>query len=126
MFFATTAQPLIRRQAYAQSGRALERFMDEALRSTSNRSCAYTQDDAAFMLSLDMPGIAKDQLSIAVEGAVVTIASKQGASRKYNVAYELPQEIDTSLSEARLENGVLNLKLAKKIPASNAIELTIH
>lgn len=126
MFFATTAQPLIRRQAYAQSGRALERFMDEALRSTSNRSCAYTQDDAAFTLSLDMPGIAKDQLSIAVEGAVVTIASKQGASRKYNVAYELPQEIDTSLSEARLENGVLNLKLAKKIPASNAIELTIH
>lgn len=126
MFFATTAQPLIRRQAYAQSGRALERFMDEALRSTSNRSCAYTQDDAAFMLSLDVPGIAKDQLGIAVEGAVVTIASKQGASRKYNVAYELPQEIDTSLSEARLENGVLNLKLAKKIPASNAIELTIH
>lgn len=126
MFFATTTQPLIRRQAYAQSGRALERFMDEALRSTRSRSCAYTQDDSAFMLSLDVPGIAKDQLSIAVEGAIVTIASKQGASRKYNVAYELPQEIDTNLSEARLENGVLNVKLAKKIPASNAIELTIH
>ena len=62
MFFATTAQPLIRRQAYAQSGRALERFMDEALRSTSSRSCSYTQDDSAFMLSLDLPGIAKDQL----------------------------------------------------------------
>lgn len=126
MFFATTTQPLIRRQAYAQSGRALERFMDEALHSTRSRSCTYTQDDSAFMLSLDVPGIAKDQLSIAVEGAVVTIASKQGASRKYNVAYELPQEIDTSLSEARLENGVLNVKLAKKVPVSNAIELTIH
>ena len=126
MFFATTAQPLIRRQAYAQSGRALERFMDEALRSTSSRSCSYTQDDSAFMLSLDLPGIAKDQLSIAVEGAVVTISSKEGASRKYSVAYELPQEIDTSLSEASLENGVLNLKLAKKLPVSNAIELTIH
>ena len=126
MFFATTAQPLIRRQAYAQSGRALERFMDEALRSTSSRSCSYTQDDSAFMLSLDLPGIAKDQLSIAVEGAVVTIASKEGSSRKYSVSYELPQEIDTSLSEATLENGVLNLKLAKKLPVSNAIELTIH
>ena len=126
MFFATTAQPLIRRQAYAQSGRALERFMDEALRSTSSRSCSYTQDDSAFMLSLDLPGIAKDQLSIAVEGAVVTISSKEGVSRKYSVTYELPQEIDTSLSEATLENGVLNLKLAKKLPESNAIELTIH
>ena len=126
MFFATTAQPLTRGQAYAQSGRTLERFMDEALRSTSSRSCSYTQDDSAFMLSLDLPGIAKDQLSIAVEGAVVTISSKEGASRKYSVAYELPQEIDTSSSEATLENGVLNLKLAKKLPVSNAIELTIH
>ena len=126
MFFATTTQPLSRRQAYAQSGRTLERFMDEALRATNSRSCSYTQDDSAFMLSLDLPGIAKDQLSIAIEGTVVRISSKEGAPRRYQAAYEFPLEIDTAASEAKLENGVLTLKLVKKVPVSAATELTVH
>jgi HSP20 family protein len=126
MFFATTTQPQLRRQAYANAGRTLERFMDDALRSTANKSCAYAQDETSFTLSLDMPGIAKEQLSIAIEGAVVRIASKEGAARRYNAAYELPQDIDTALSEAKLENGVLTLKLGKKVLVSNASELVVH
>ncbi len=126
MFFATTAQPQIRRQAYANPGRTLERFMDDALRSTSNRACAYTQDETAFNLTLDVPGIAKDQLNIAIEGAIVRITSKEGAPRSYKAAYELPQDIDTAQSAAKLENGVLSLKLVKKVPASTATELAIH
>ena len=126
MFFATTAQPQLRRQAYANAGRTLERFMDDALRSTANKPCAYTQDETAFTLSLDVPGVAKDQLSIAIEGAGVRISSKEGAARRYSAAYELPQDIDTATSEAKLENGVLTLKLVKKAPVSNATELVVH
>lgn len=126
MFFATTAQPQLRRQAYANAGRTLERFMDDALRSTAGKPCAYTQDETSFTLSLDVPGVAKDQLSIAIEGAVVRISSKEGAARRYNAAYELPLEIDTTQSEAKLENGVLTLKLVKKVPVSNATELVVH
>ena len=126
MFFATTTQPQLRRQAYANPGRTLERFMDEALRASPNKSCAYTQDETAFTLSLDMPGIAKDQVAISIEGAVVRISSKEGAARRYNAAYELPQDIDIATSEAKLENGVLTLKLVKKVPVSNAAELSIQ
>lgn len=126
MFFATTAQPQLRSRAYAHADRTLERFMDDALRANANKPVAYTQDETSFTFTLDMPGIAKDQLSIAIEGAVVRIASKEGAARRYSVAYELPQEIDTALSEAKLENGVLTLKLTKKVPVSNATELVVH
>jgi HSP20 family molecular chaperone IbpA len=128
MFFATTAQPQLRRHAYANTGRALERFMDEALRSTAAKSCAaaYTQDDTSYTLSLDVPGVTKEQLSIAIEAATVRIGSKEGASRRYNAAYEFPLEIDTAQSEAKLENGVLTLKLVKKLPVSNATELVVH
>ena len=126
MFFAATAQPQLRRQAYANAGRTLERFMDDALRANANKAVAYTQDETSFTLTLDMPGIAKDQIGIAIEGAVVRIASKEGAARRYSAAYELPQDIDTALSEAKLENGVLTLKLAKKMPVSNATELVVH
>lgn len=127
MFFATTAHPHLNRHAYASTGRALERFMDQALRtSASNKAVTYTRDETSFTLTMDMPGIAKDQLGIAIEGAVVRITSKEGAARKYNAAYELPLDIDTATSEAKLENGVLTLKLGKKIPVSNAAELQIQ
>jgi HSP20 family protein len=126
MFFATTARPQLNRHAYANTGRTLERFMDEALRATTNKAASYTQDETSFTLTLDVPGIAKDQLGIAIEGAVVRISSKEGAPRRYNAAYELPLDIDTATSEAKLENGVLTLKLVKKVPVSNAAELTIQ
>lgn len=130
MFFATTAQPQLRRQIQANTGRTLERFMDDALRASvsasANKSCAYTQDETSFTLSLDVPGIAKEQLAIAIEGAIVRISSKEGATRRYNAAYELPQDIDTATSEAKLENGVLVLKLVKKVPVSNATELVVN
>jgi len=126
MFYATTARPNLNRQAYVNAGRTLERFMDEALCVNTNKAVAYTQDETSFTLTVDMPGIAKDQLSIAIEGAVVRISSKEGAPRRYSAAYELPLDIDTTTSEAKLENGVLTLKLVKKVPVSNAAELTIQ
>jgi HSP20 family molecular chaperone IbpA len=73
-----------------------------------------------------MPGIAKDQLSIGIEGNIVRLNSKEGASRVYKAAYELPQDIDVASSEARLENGVLTLKLTKQVPVSRVTELTVN
>ncbi len=126
MFFATVPsayRSALRQQACAPTGYGVERFMDEVL--TGARRPQYTQDDTAFTLTLDMPGIAKEQLGIAIEGAVVRISSKEDAPRRYRAAYEFPQDIDTSLSEAKLEHGVLTLKLAKKVPVNNATDLPI-
>lgn len=126
MFFATAAHPQIRRQAYANAGQSLERFMGEALRTSRNQAGTFTQDETSFTLSFDVPGITKEQLAIAIEGAVVRITSKEGAPRSYRAAYELPQEIDPTLSEAKLENGVLTLKLAKLVPVDKSTELSIQ
>ncbi len=126
MFFATAAHPQVRRQAYANAGQSLERFMSETLGTTRDHNAHFTQDETSFSLSFDVPGVAKDQLSIAIEGAVVRISSKEGASRNIRAAYELPQEIDATTSEAKLENGVLTLKLAKLVPVDKSTELTIQ
>ena len=45
MFFATTAHPHLHRHAQANTGRTLERFMDEALRTRANKAVTYTQDE---------------------------------------------------------------------------------
>lgn len=125
MLFAS-AHPALRRNAYTQAGQSLERFLDAARAGARPSSPQYQEDETAFHLTLDVPGIAKEQLAIAIEGAVVRIQSREGAARQYRVAYELPQDIDTAQCEAKLENGVLTLKLVKKIPLSTAAEITIQ
>ncbi len=129
MFFATAPsafQASLRRQAYSPSGRAVERFLNDALYGARQQGSAYEQDETSFTLKLDVPGIAKEQLSIAIEDAVVRISTKEDAPRRYRAAFELPQDIDSALSEAKLENGVLTLKLAKKVAVNKATELAIH
>ena len=125
MFFAATTPSLTRRQVYAPSGRSLERFLSDAVQSSRSLAVAVTQDDSAVTLTFDVPGVARDQLSIGVEGKVVRIESKEGAARQYKAAYELTADIDAATSEAKLENGVLTLKLSKVVPVSKVTELAI-
>ena len=125
MFFATTAPAISRRQLYSPAGRSLERFLDEAVVATRQKSAAIEQDETSFTLSFDVPGIAREQLSIGIEGSIVRIEPKEGATRQYKSAYELPQDIDVSASVAKLENGVLTLKLVKVVPLNKVAELVI-
>jgi len=125
MMFAST-HPALNRSSYNQSGRVLERFLRDAVLAPQRSAPLYKQDEAAFHFVMDMPGIARDQLSISVDGATVHIASREGAPRNYRMAYELPEEIDPTLSEAKLEHGVLTLKLGRKVAVNNATEITIQ
>ena len=125
MFF-TAAAPQLRRPLVTPMSRSFERFLEDTRTSARQPVAQYTQDDTSFGLSVDIPGIAKDQLSISIEDAVVRIASKEGAARQYRAAYEFPQQIDAGASEARLENGVLTLKLVKKLPVRNTTEISIQ
>ena len=120
--------PVIRRAAYAPTPRSFDRFFDEALKAPAARSTTgrVEQDDKAYTLSFDMPGIAKEQLSIGIEGNVVRLESLPEAPRQYKAAYELPLDIDVATSVAKLENGVLTLKLAKKLPESKVTKLAIN
>ena len=121
MFFAATHAPA-RRHYHAPLGR----FLDEALANARQQTAAYTQDETSYTLTLDVPGIAREHLGITIEDAVVRITAKEGAPRAYRAAYEFPTDIDASASDAKLENGVLTLKLAKKLPVRNTSELTIN
>ena len=123
MFFATATLP--RRHAYARSP-SLERFLADTLRAGSQPGCASSESESAYTLTLDVPGLSKEQLHIAIEGNVVRIMSRDGAPRSYRAAYEMAQEIDAAQSHAKLENGVLQLTLAKKQPENRATELTVH
>jgi HSP20 family protein len=133
MLFASVASPAFRRAAFSPALRSvdgnLERFFRDAGFSAagpSAKSYQLDQDDTSFTLTLDVPGLAKEHLTIGIEGAVVRIDSLADAPRSFKAAYELPQDIDATASQAKLELGVLTLKLGKKAPVSNVSSLSIN
>ncbi len=128
--------PVIRRAAYAQAPRsadlALQRFLmgtmaaPTAGRSAGSAGCTVTQDEKTTTLQLDVPGLTRDQLQISIEGNTVRLQSVGGAPRQVQRAWELADEVDATASNAKLENGVLTLTLARVEPTSKATTLTIH
>jgi len=119
MFFA----PALRtRYVPAARGfdRSFERFLNDAFFSTTASGLKVTQDEQAWTVTLDLPGVAREQLKVDIEGAVVRIETAAEAQRQFKAAYELPEAIDVEATTARLENGVLTLVLAKQKPVSNA------
>lgn len=123
MFFA----PAIRTARFVPRAydRSLERFVNDAF-SATRRSLNVEQDEKTWTLTLDVPGFSREDLTIGIEGAVVRIESKADAKRQFKAAYELPQDIDVATSEAKLENGVLTLKLGKLVPVSHVAQLAIN
>ncbi|VTU31664.1 Hsp20/alpha crystallin family protein [Variovorax sp. PBL-E5] len=125
MFFA----PAIRTSRFVPRtyDRSFERFVNDAFSTaTARQALNVEQDEKTWTLALDVPGLSREDLTVGIEGAVVRIDSKADAKRQFKAAYELPQDIDVAASEAKLENGVLTLKLGKRVPVSNAAQLAIN
>ena len=102
-------------------------FNDAALRSPA---LDVAESDAGYNVSLDLPGVAKEDVKIAIDGRHVSVSAKaqrdetqrdgerliyrERAAASFERSFALPEEIDEDASLAKLDNGVLSLTLAKK------------
>jgi HSP20 family protein len=92
-----------------------------------------TETENGYLVHAELPGVKKENIGVAIEGNQVTITAeakrewerKEGdrllRSERYfgNVyrSFTLPAELDESASEAKYDNGVLELKLVQKAAA---------
>jgi HSP20 family protein len=99
------------------------------------------ETDNTYTVRAEIPGVKKEDINVAIEGNQVTISAevkresetKEGervlrSERYYGSVYRsftLPTDLDETTSEAKYENGVLALTLAKK-PAVTGRKLTIQ
>ena len=119
---------------------------------TRTPSMDVSESDSAYTIVFDVPGSTREQLKVSVEGKRVVLSTAAAAEaaapaegkeapvadakpadrvlyrERSTVAYArtvvLPAEVDQAQSQARFENGVLTLTLAKKVPAG-ATQLSI-
>ena len=133
--------PLSHSRRAASHHRAIDRLFDESFdrlfgggNSTGSRTPAMDviETDTAYSVVLDVPGVSKDQLKVSVEGRRVSVETVEAAAAeakageralyrersaaRYARTVSLPAEVDQTASQARFDNGVLTLTLAKKVP----------
>lgn len=126
MFFAT---PIIHQRTYSarSDDAALQRFMQSATQAQSLKAdFQVAQTDDATTLSVDVPGLARDQLQLRLEDNLVHLHSVEGAPRSVHRSWELPHHIDPAASSAKLEHGVLHLTLARLKPVDKKVTLEIQ
>jgi HSP20 family protein len=121
MYFA----PTLRTRAPAGIDRDFERFLSDFFAPAPRTAVKVAQDEQAWTVTLDVPGIGREHLAIDVDGAVVRVQTVKDAPRQYQAAYELPADIDAEATTAKLENGVLTLSLAKKKPVVTARQIEV-
>lgn len=107
------------------SVQAFERFIGDVVKSPSKLNNV-TENQNDYTLDIDVPGVSKSDLMIKIEDQIVRIETQAEAPRKYNLSFELPVAIDSAASQAKLENGVLQLILTKKQALSNVALLQIQ
>lgn len=121
------SQASLAASAYAPVWRSslLDEFFEPARVSTTQRGVRLERDDKGWQLSLDVPGLAREHLTITIDERVVRVESKADAPRTLKAAWEFAEDIDSAASSAKLENGVLELRLARREPVNTATVLQI-
>ncbi len=89
-----------------------------------------SERDTSYEVRAELPGAAKDDIRIDIDGAWVSISAKterqaekkdgekvlysERSHESYARSFELPQAVDAGAANAKFENGVLTLSLPKK------------
>ena len=131
--------------------RSIERFFDDGFldrpvacgTEMAPRSPALdvAETEGGYSVNLDLPGVAKQDVKIAIDGRRVSVSAqtqceetqkdgermiyRERSSASFARSFTLPEEIDEEASQAKLDNGVLALSLAKKRAAA-AKQLTVN
>ncbi|MEN9417777.1 MAG: hypothetical protein RI988_1397 [Pseudomonadota bacterium] len=109
--------------------------------TTASPALDVTESATAWTVRMDLPGVAKEDVKVAIEGNQVSVQAqarqesergegerivyRERGSASYARRFTLPAEVDQAQSSARLEHGVLTLTLGKRSTAASA-HLTVN
>eukprot|EP00245_Coleochaete_scutata_P007499 TRINITY_DN22923_c0_g1_i1.p1 TRINITY_DN22923_c0_g1~~TRINITY_DN22923_c0_g1_i1.p1 ORF type:complete len:281 (-),score=35.13 TRINITY_DN22923_c0_g1_i1:992-1834(-) len=97
------------------------------------------EDDGAYHLRVDMPGLSKDEVKVQIEDGVLSIKGEHSEEKKsdqrfsrtfgtYQTRLALPDDADPKNVSAELKDGVLLVTLTKlpEVQRENAVDVPIN
>lgn len=118
----------------------VERVFGDTTQAAARRPAVDVREtESTYAVQVDLPGVAREDVKVTIDGKRVRIeaSAREGATAEgervlvsersataYARSFTLPLEVDEAASQAKLENGVLNLTLVKK--AKPATQLAVN
>jgi HSP20 family protein len=89
------------------------------------------EKDEAYVLQIDLPALRKEELKIEFKDRILTLTATPSDERPFAAsgtrAWKIAADLDETAISAKLENGVLELVLPKRKPASpEPLNITIQ
>lgn len=83
---------------------------------TRNRDYELYEEDGAFVLSVEMPGFERDEISVRWHEGRLNIAAeheddRRGTTRTYHRAFRVPKAVVPEDITAEYDNGILEVRL---------------
>ena len=146
MFIVPVTRSVTRVNGHARDFGALDRLVDDAFDrffggSPRTPAIDVVETESQYTVTVDLPGVAREDVKVSIDGKRVSIEAQAGTSAekkdgervvyserpaaRFARSFTLPLEIDQAASQAKLDNGVLSLVLAKKLKPA-AAQLTIN
>lgn len=145
--------PLTRsRLAQPHALRSIDRLLDDSLDRLLSRQAEPAQpasrapavdireNATAYVITADLPGVAKDQVRIDVDGRTVSLEAQvpsatvaegerliygERSTSRYARRLTLPTDVNEGGASASLDNGVLTLTLPKRVP-SGPVQVSVN
>ncbi|WII72592.1 Hsp20/alpha crystallin family protein [Bdellovibrio sp. 22V] len=87
-----------------------------------------TEADEHYLMSVDLPGMKKEDIKIEMDGNMLTISGERKRETKsvsFSRRFTIPTTVDAEKIEAHYEDGVLNLYLPKT-PVAKARKIEVQ
>jgi HSP20 family protein len=131
----------VARSSSSPLARSIDRLFDDGALSQRSPRLDVAETDGQYTVSIDLPGVAKDDVKITIDGRRVDVSAqskheqtkkdgerviyRERSASRFARSFTLPEEVDQDASQAKLDNGVLSLTLAKKRAAASR-HLTVN
>jgi HSP20 family protein len=94
-----------------------------------------SQDDKSYKITMELPGVAEDDIHLTVENGVVQLSGEKKTSREdkgetwyfserqfgsFSRSFRLPDDADEAGVKAEMKDGVLTVTVPKKAPEAVA------
>lgn len=98
-----------------------------------------TEDDKAYQLQVEIPGIPKEDVTLSVDNGLLTISGERRQARedqqhhrterfygRFSRSFKLPDDVQVDDISAGFQDGMLYVTLTKSSPSQKRREIEIH